>query len=68
MDDTALRGRLRADAPVIEQLSEEELADLLAMVDVARRSCRKALLAAIDKALGHLPWLLRATARKILLG
>lgn len=68
MEDTALRQRFLTEAPVIEQLSEEELADLLAMVAVARRSRRKALFGAIDEALGHLPWMLRGTARKIVLG
>lgn len=68
MDDTALRQRLLTDAPVLDELSGDECADLIAMIEQARRSRRKALFAAIDDALGHLPRLLRGTARKIVLG
>lgn len=65
---TVLRRRLVTNAAVLAELSEDEVSDLLAMVGDAQRSRRRALFAAIDEALQHLPRLLRGTARKILLG
>lgn len=68
MEDTASRERSLMETPVFTQLSDQERSELLAMIEQTRRSRRKALFAAIDEALGHLPWLLRGTARKLLLG
>lgn len=52
----------------MERLSDQESAELLAMIKAVRRSRLKAMFAAIEEALGHLPRMLRGPAKKILLG
>lgn len=59
---------LLSDAPVVERLSEEECARLVEQVRAVRKSRLRAMFAAIDEALGHLPRLVRVPAKKILLG
>lgn len=59
---------LLSDAPVVEGLSEEECARLVEQVRAVRKSRLRAMFAAIDEALGHLPRLVRVPAKKILLG
>lgn len=53
---------------MVQQLSEQESADLLAVVKAVRRSRLKAMFASIEEALQHLPRMLRGPAKKILLG
>jgi hypothetical protein len=64
----ALRQLLGEDLEVLRVLTDQESADLLALVEQVRRDRQQALRAAIEEALCHLPWLLRGTARKIALG
>jgi hypothetical protein len=52
----------------LDALSDDELADLAAALDEARQEQSVAVDAAIDQALGHLPWLLRRPVRLILIG
>ena len=66
-DKTELRNQL-SGCPVVDQLTEAEAAQLLAMVKAVRRSRLKAMFSSIEQALGHLPRVLRGPAKKILLG
>ena len=66
-DQADLRKRLN-NAGVVDELSEAECTQLLAMIETVRRSRLKAMLGAIDEALDHLPRLVRGPAKKILLG
>ncbi|HET7689627.1 MAG TPA: hypothetical protein VFK41_04575 [Nocardioidaceae bacterium] len=66
-DKQALSDQLSGCA-VVQQLTEDEAAELLAMVKAVRRSRLKAMFSSIEEALGHLPRVLRGPARKILLG
>jgi hypothetical protein len=49
-------------------LSDAELDDLAAALAEARAEQSQAVDAAIDAALGHLPWLLRRPVRLVLIG
>jgi hypothetical protein len=51
----------------LDALSDDELADLASALTEAHREQSRAVDAAIDRALGHLPWLLRKPVRLILL-
>ncbi len=63
----ALEAELRATAPqAIAQLSEAHLHDLAQAVRDARRRQAAELAAAGEKALGHVPRLLRAPVRMVL--
>jgi len=63
----ALEAELRAPAPqALKALSEAQLQDLAAAVRDARRRQAAELTAAGEKALGHIPRLLRAPVRRVL--
>jgi len=63
----ALQAELRAPAPpALKALSEAQLQDLAAAVRDARRRQAAELIAAGEKALGHIPRLLRAPVRRVL--
>jgi hypothetical protein len=62
----ALNAQLGGAAPdALRQLSAEELADLDAAIREARHRQAKALADAGDRALDHIPRLLRAPVRRI---
>jgi hypothetical protein len=63
-----LRTELGDDLEVIDQLTDDECAELMAMIDAARRTQRAALDTSITEVLGHLPRLARLPARKIMFG
>ena len=52
----------------LRALSDDELEDLAAALAEADREQSRAVDAAIDKALSHLPWGMRGVVRKILIG
>jgi hypothetical protein len=63
----ALEAELRASAPEgVKRLSEAQLHDLAAAVRDARRRQAAELTAAGEKALGHVPRLLRTPVRRVL--
>jgi hypothetical protein len=64
----ALRSQLGEDLEFLDLLSDEECAQLVALLSDARRSQRAALDASITKVLNHFPMLIRVPARKILFG
>ncbi|TSE02099.1 hypothetical protein FOS14_01580 [Skermania sp. ID1734] len=53
---------------VLDKLTESECAELLAMLEIARRDERQALDESIDGVLAALPWPLRRPAKKIMFG
>jgi hypothetical protein len=62
----ALRAQLGGTAPeALRQLSAAELTDLAQAIRTARRRQAKALAVAGERALGHIPRLLRGPVRKI---
>ncbi|HSV37589.1 MAG TPA: hypothetical protein VLI04_02415 [Nocardioidaceae bacterium] len=68
MSDKSALSQELGGCPAVERLSDQESAELLAMIKAVRRSRLKAMFAAIEEALGHLPRMLRGPAKKILLG
>ncbi len=63
----ALEAELRGPAPqAIKLLSDDQLRDLASAVHDARRRQAAELGAAGEKALGHVPRLLRAPVRRVL--
>ena len=63
---TELSDQLRGDTPAaLRELSEAELADLAAAVAAARHRQAAALAEAGDRALGHIPRLLRGPVKRI---
>lgn len=52
----------------LNALSDDELTDLAAALGEARREQSCAVDAAIDDALGHVPWVMRGVVRKVLIG
>jgi hypothetical protein len=65
----ALESQLRAKPPkALSSLSDDELADLNAAVEAARHHQAAELQAAGEKALGHIPRLLRMPIRKVMGG
>lgn len=63
---SALHAQLGAAAPDgLTQLSDDELFDLTAAVGEARRRQKRALAEAGDRALSHIPRLLRGPVRRI---
>jgi hypothetical protein len=52
----------------LDALTDDELADLAAALAEAREEQSRAIDAAIDAALGHLPRLLRGPVRLVLIG
>ena len=67
MSNAELREEL-GDLDVLDDLSDDEAAELLAMIRDTRRAQNKALDAAINEVLRYLPRLIRGTARKIVFG
>ncbi len=67
MSNAELRKEL-GDLDVLDDLSEDEGTELLAMIRDTRRTQNKALDAAINEVLRYLPRLIRGTARKIVFG
>lgn len=63
---TALRRRLGDDVRALDELPDEAVTALKAAFDDARRRQGRALTAASEEALGHLPLLLRGAVRKVL--
>ena len=62
----ALRARLSSEPPDgIRSLTGAQLADLTAAIGDARHRQREALQAAGDRALGHVPRLLRGPIRRV---
>ena len=62
----ALRAQLGGSAPqALRELSGDELTDLSDAIRTARRRQTKALADAGERALGHIPRLLRGPVRKI---
>jgi NaMN:DMB phosphoribosyltransferase len=62
----ALRAQLQDDPPEgLRRLGGAELADLAGAVDGARRRQAKALAAAGDRALRHIPRVLRGPVRRV---
>lgn len=64
----SLRERLGPDLAVLDELSPDEAAELLELIAAARDTQQAALDEAVEAALGHLPKLVRGTARRILFG
>jgi hypothetical protein len=65
----ALAAQLRAKPPKsVGTLSAEELDDLVGAIQEARHRQAAELQAAGEKALGHIPWLLRGPIRKVMGG
>jgi hypothetical protein len=65
----ALREALRAEPPsACSDLSDGELADLAEAIQAALTRQRHELHAAVDRAYGHVPRLLRGPLRKVLGG
>jgi hypothetical protein len=63
---TSLSAQLRGPAPAgLRELSEDELADLAAALADARHRQAAALAEAGDRALGHIPRLLRGPIKRI---
>jgi hypothetical protein len=63
---TALSAQLRGSAPAgLRELSEDELADLAAALADARHRQAAALAQAGDRALAHIPRLLRGPIKRI---
>ena len=67
MSASELRAEL-GDLDVLAELSEDEAADLLAMIRTARTTQNKALDDAVNEVLRYLPKLVRGPARKIVFG
>ena len=65
---TSLHELLGPGLASLDELSADEADELLAMIQTARKTQQAALDEAIDAALGHLPRLVRGTARKVLFG
>ena len=64
-----LRAELGASLPFfLDDLEDDELLDLAAALSGARVRQAEALEAAIDKAMRFLPWGVRGTVRKVLIG
>lgn len=54
--------------PFLDALDERELADLTNALAEARARQGEAVEEAIERALRHVPWVLRGTVRKVLIG
>ena len=66
---TALQGELRGRLPAVaERLEADEVADLAAAIQEAKRAQAKELSDAADTAVQNVPRLLRGAARRVLLG
>jgi hypothetical protein len=61
-----LRRRLGNDVRALDVLSDQELDELHTALENARKRQAKALAAASEESLGHLPALVRRSVRKIL--
>ena len=65
---TDLEAQLHGPVPALNQLSDAEAADVLGLVDAARRQERSALSQAIDGMVEALPKPLRGVTKKIMFG
>jgi hypothetical protein len=63
-----LRAELGDDLAVLDELTDDECAELLSMVRTAKVDQRKAIDDALNEVLRYLPRLVRGPARKILFG
>lgn len=66
MSRADLRTALGDDLTVIDELTDDEAAELLVMFEEARSQAMTDLLASLDESLRHVPRLLRAPVRAIL--
>lgn len=63
-----LERELGGPLPALDLLNEDETADLLAVFQQAQRTENLAMVEAVDKTVGALPWPLRTAAKKIMFG
>ncbi|MEC3956340.1 hypothetical protein VMT65_25100 [Nocardia sp. CDC153] len=63
-----LERELGGPVAALDLLSEAETADLLDIFQQARRTENAAMVEAVDKTVGALPWPLRTAAKKIMFG
>ncbi|MEU1426349.1 hypothetical protein ABZ412_04625 [Nocardia sp. NPDC005746] len=63
-----LERELGGPLPALDLLNEAETADLLAVFQQAQRTENLAMVEAVDKTVGALPWPLRTAAKKIMFG
>ncbi|GAB2442411.1 hypothetical protein [Nocardia tengchongensis] len=63
-----LEQELGGPLAALDQLNEAETADLLAVFQQAQRTENLAMVEAVDKTVGALPWPLRTVAKKIMFG
>lgn len=63
-----LERELGGPLPALDLLNEAETADLLAVFRQAQRTENLAMVEAVDKTVGALPWPLRTAAKKIMFG
>ncbi|MBL1076931.1 hypothetical protein JK358_21275 [Nocardia sp. 2] len=63
-----LERELGGPVAALEMLSESEIADLLQMFKDAQRTEAAAMVEAVDKTVGALPWPLSTAAKKIMFG
>ncbi|UFS98188.1 hypothetical protein [Nocardia huaxiensis] len=63
-----LERELGGPVAALEMMSEREIADLLGMFRDAQRTEAAAMVEAVDKTVGALPWPLSTAAKKIMFG
>ncbi|GAB0107511.1 hypothetical protein JMUB6875_65050 [Nocardia sp. JMUB6875] len=63
-----LERELGGPLSALDLLTEAETADLLGIFQQARRTENTAMVEAVDKTVGALPWPLRTAAKKIMFG
>ena len=63
MSKEKLRTALGDDLDVIDELTDEEAAELLAMFDAARTEAMDDLVASLNESLKHVPRMLRAPVK-----
>ncbi|WP_405495448.1 hypothetical protein [Nocardia sp. NBC_00511] len=63
-----LEQQLGGPLPALDLLSEQETADLLTVFQQAQRTETAAMVEAVDKTVGALPWPLSTAAKKIMFG
>jgi hypothetical protein len=65
---TSLHDALGSDLNVLDQLTADEAAELAGLIRAARAAQQAALDDSVEIALGHLPRVVRGTARRVLFG
>ncbi|MGW4247350.1 hypothetical protein [Nocardia sp. NPDC004722] len=63
-----LEQQLGGPLPALDLLTDAETADLLGIFQQAQRTETTAMVEAVDKTVGALPWPLRTAAKKIMFG